>query len=45
MDIVFLVNNVILLLCYDNGLKFDGVLDESSVLVVVSEVEVVDEKF
>lgn len=37
-------NNAISPQCHDNNSKFDGTSDESSVLVVASEVEVVDEK-
>lgn len=43
-DTVSSANNAISPPCHDNGSKFDGASDESSVLVVASEVEVVDEK-
>ena len=43
-DTVSSANNAISPQCHDNNSKFDGVSEENTVLVVASEVEVVDEK-
>ncbi|KAL9955347.1 hypothetical protein ACROYT_G036656 [Oculina patagonica] len=43
-DTVSSANNAISPPCHDNNSNFDGASDESSVLVVASEVEVIDEK-
>lgn len=43
-DTVSSANNAISPQCHDNNTKFDGASDENTVLVVASEVEVVDEK-
>ena len=43
-DTVSSANNAISPPCHDNNSRFDGASDESSVLVVASEVEVIDEK-
>lgn len=43
-DTVSSANNAISPPCHDNTSKFDGASDESNVLVVASEVEVIDEK-
>lgn len=43
-DTVSSPNNAISPPCHDNNSKFDGASDESSVLIVASEVEVIDEK-